>query len=69
MPTRRIGESYGHFDDGDRVAVGDPGAFVLGGKNNDRKYYDGNDEGRDFNEFWCPSGCLPSFITDDSTDG
>ena len=50
MPTRRMVDLKTVLSDGDCVAVGDPGAFVLGGKNNDRKYYDGNDEGRDFND-------------------
>ena len=39
------------LSDRDRVAICDPCAFVLGGKNNDRKYYDGNDEGRNLKSF------------------
>ena len=34
------------LSDRDRVAIGDPSAFVLGGMNDDRKDEDDDDEGR-----------------------
>ena len=50
------------LSDRDRVSVCNSGAFVLGGKNNDRKYYDGNDEGRVFKDFVCHQGVFQALL-------